>query len=122
MTNGTVRDLRVWDAARLLAGEVQRATAGPGARDAAELWAQTRSAAESVGANIAEGCGRSTTPDRGRFFVIALGSVRETQHHLRLCRDYELITSAQFLRLIGLAGVTRRMLESLIATLSSTER
>ncbi len=101
--------------------EVQKAVSGPRPREAAELWAQTRSAAESIGANIAEGCGRSTTPDRRRFFVIALGSVRETQHHLRLCRDYELITESQFLRLIGLAGVTRRMLESLIATMNSPE-
>ncbi|MDE3054193.1 MAG: four helix bundle protein [Gemmatimonadota bacterium] len=122
MTSGTVRDLRVWDAARLLAVEVQRAATGARARETADLWAQTRRAAESVGANIAEGCGRSTTPDRRRFFVIALGSVRETQHHLRLCRDYELIPEPQFLRLVGLAGVTRRMLESLIATMGPPER
>jgi four helix bundle protein len=116
-TKQGVRDLRVWDAARIPAVEVRRVAAGAPGRNASELWSQTRSAAESVGANIAEGCGRTTTPDRRRCFTIALGSLRETQHHLRICRNYELITDPQFLRLIGLAGVTRRMLEKLIGTL-----
>lgn len=121
MTTGTMRDLRVWDAARLMAVEGQRAADGARVREAAALWAQTRSAAESVGANVAEGCGRSTTTARRRFFVIALGSARGTHHHLRCCRDYDLIAEAQVLRLIGLADAMRRMLEALIATRGSTE-
>jgi len=113
-TTANVRDLRVWDAARTLALEVNRACEADRSRTRGDLWDQARRAAESVGANIAEGCGRPTIPDRCRFFGIAIASLRETQHHLHLCRDYELITEAQFLRLIGLASVTRRMLESLI--------
>ncbi len=114
---GNIRDLRVGDAARILAGEVSRARAGDRSRGASELWDQARRAAESVGANIAEGCGRSTGPDRRRCFVIAQGSLRETQHHLRRCRDEALITERQFLRLIGLSSVTRRMRDALIARL-----
>jgi four helix bundle protein len=39
--------------------------------------------ADSIGANIAEGCGRHTPNDNRRFIRIARGSLLETQHWLR---------------------------------------
>jgi four helix bundle protein len=39
----------------------------------------TRSA-DSIAANIAEGAGRRRDADRGRFYVIARGSLYETEH------------------------------------------
>ncbi len=113
-TTLNIRDLRVWDAACVLAAEVRRASNASAARQAADLWRQARRAADSVGANIAEGCGRPTIADRRRFFAISAGSLRETQHHLRLCRDYNMITDRDYQRLAGLASVTRRMLEALM--------
>ncbi len=116
-TTVTMRDLRVWDAARGLANAVQRASGAAHSRRARDLWGKARRAAESVGANIAEGCGRPFLADRRRFFGIALGSLRETQHHLRLCRDYGVLVETEYLRLAGLTSVTRRMLESLMGRL-----
>lgn len=114
-----VRDLRVWDAARRLALEVRRAAdAARGVGDG-ELWSQARRAADSVGANIAEGCGRPTPADRRRFFAIGVASLRETQHHLRTCYDYELLSEQDYQRLAGLAAVTRRMLEALSNRISA---
>ena len=40
-------------------------------------------AADSIGANIAEGNGRRDTADNRRFVRIAWGSLNETQHFLR---------------------------------------
>jgi four helix bundle protein len=116
-TTTRVRDLKVWDAARELARNVRDAARVSPDEGYAELWGQLKRAADSVGANIAEGCGRPTLPDRRRFFAIAIASLRETQHHLRACLDYELITDREYQRLVGLASVTRRMLESLSARL-----
>ncbi len=114
-TAANVRDLKVWEAARLLAREVRRAAEANRGDGSGDLWTQAKRAADSVGANIAEGCGRPTTADRRRFFAIAVGSLRETQHHLRACHDYGLMAEREYLRLAGLTSVTRRMLESLSA-------
>jgi len=40
-------------------------------------------AADSIGANIAEGAGRNTIPDKKRFAIIARGSLFEVKHWLR---------------------------------------
>lgn len=47
------------------------------------LGTQIVKAADSVGANIAEGTGRGTPTDNRRFARIARGSLNETQHWLR---------------------------------------
>ncbi len=104
----------MWGAACLLAGAVRRAAQDAEPGRATDLWRQARRAADSIGANIAEGAGRRTPEDRLRYFGIAAGSIRETQHHLRLCRNYELIPGPEYLRLIGLTSVTRRMLDALM--------
>ena len=40
---------------------------------------QLRRAASSVALNLSEGTGKRTGKDRGRFFFIAMGSIRECQ-------------------------------------------
>ena len=40
-------------------------------------------AADSIGANIAEGVGKKSYPEQRRFTLIARGSMYETQHWLR---------------------------------------
>ena len=52
-------------------------------------------AADSVGANIAEGCGRGTFRDNRRFVQIARGSLNETRHWLRRAFKRELLTAEQ---------------------------
>lgn len=52
-------------------------------------------AADSVGANIAEGCGRSSYNDNKRFMYIARGSLNETKHWLQIAKNRKLVTDKQ---------------------------
>jgi four helix bundle protein len=56
-------------------------------------------AADSVGANIAEGAGRGVSQDNRRFVRIARGSLNETQHWLRRAFSRGLLTTEQGKRL-----------------------
>ena len=51
-------------------------------------------AADSIGANIAEGTGRHNFKDNKRFVRTARGSLNETQHFLRRAFKRKLLTSA----------------------------
>lgn len=52
-------------------------------------------AADSIGANIAEGVGRGSFQDNRRFVKVARGSLNETQHWLRRAYSRNLLTDEQ---------------------------
>src|SRR5947208_2449831 len=52
-------------------------------------------AADSIGANIAEGTGRGTYADNRRFVRVARGSLYETMHFLRRAFKRRLLTQPQ---------------------------
>ena len=116
------RKLRVWSAAHRLTLLVYRATAGfpPGERYG--LVSQLRRSSASIGANIAEGCGRGSDADARRCFQIALGSACEVLNHALLARDLGLIDEASFVALEDEASPVRRMLVRLVERLRRPAR
>lgn len=58
-------------------------------RLSSHLKEQLSRAASSIVLNLAEGAGRGTRADQGRFFQIAFGSLRECQAILDLAQDSE---------------------------------
>ena len=52
-------------------------------------------AADSVGANIAEGAGRGTPKDNKRFIRISRGSLNETKYWLRRATSRKMISDEQ---------------------------
>ena len=75
---------------------------------------QLNRAALSISANIAEGNGRFTKPDRRNFFGIARGSVQECVPLLELARRRSLMTDAKHDELKGQLEEISRMLSGLI--------
>ena len=55
------------------------------------LGIQLVEAADSIGANIAEGYGRGSFQDNKRFVRIAIGSLNETKHWLKLSYQRQLM-------------------------------
>ncbi len=69
----------------------------PFARDA--VGKQLVRAADSIGANIAEGTGRGTYKDNCHFARIGRGSLNETRHFLRRAYRRRLLTDEQIQKL-----------------------
>jgi len=76
---------------------------------------QLLKAAQSVRANIAEGFGRSTLPDRNSRLAIARGEAEETIMHLRANLTAKRITPADYWPLHNRAVTIVKMLNSLLA-------
>ena len=81
------RELKVWERAHRLTLNVYRATKTFPREELYGLTSQIRRAACSIGANIAEGAGKTSRPEFARFLQIALGSASELEYEILLSRD-----------------------------------
>jgi four helix bundle protein len=78
-----------------------------------------RRAAVSIGANLAEGCGRRTNAEMARFVRISMGSASELDHHLSLCKDLGFLHEEDYKRTSrGLIEV-RKMLSALLDSIET---
>lgn len=107
------KDLVVWEKAHALTLELYQATRAFPKEELYGITSQMRRAAASIGANLAEGCGRRTDGEFGRFLLIAMGSASELTYHLLLARDLKLLKEIDYVRLDGQLAEVRRMLTSL---------
>ena len=108
------RKLQVWEKAHQLTLAAYRATRPFPPEELYGLTTQIRRSAVSIPANIAEGCGRGTPGERGRFFRISMGSASELEYHLLLARDLSLLGTALYDELNAAVVEVKRMLWSLI--------
>jgi four helix bundle protein len=74
------RQLKVWERSHHLTLKVYVHTRNFPKDELYGLTAQMRRAAASIGANIAEGCGRRGDAELGRFLQIAMGSACELEY------------------------------------------
>jgi four helix bundle protein len=81
------RKLNVWKKSHLLANYIYKATDSFPKAETFGLTSQIRRACVSIPANIAEGCGRGTQPELGRFLQIASGSAHELEYLLHLAGE-----------------------------------
>ena len=87
--------LRVYQLSEKLADEVWRVVRKWDHFSRDTIGKQLVRAADSVGANIAEGTGRGSYQDNRRFIRIARGSLYETRHFLRRAFKRSLLNEAQ---------------------------
>jgi len=110
---GDYKRLKVWRRAHELTCTLYRVTRAFPQRDQFVLGDQILRAAISVGANIAEGCGRNGDGELRRFLNIALGSANELRYLLELAIDVGVLEPAQGGSLIAATDAICRMLSAL---------
>ena len=95
MAKSAFENLKVYQMSEKLADEIWDVVLGWDrfARDT--VGSQIVRAADSIGANIAEGSGRGSFQDNRRFIRIARGSLKETQHFLRRAYKRKLLDDNQ---------------------------
>jgi four helix bundle protein len=113
------KNLKVWSKAHELTLAIYRTTRKFPREEIYGLTSQIRRAAASVGANIAEGCGRRSDPELKRFVQIARGSASELEYHLLLARDLQLLAADEFTNLEAGVLEIQRMLASLMQRLQA---
>jgi four helix bundle protein len=115
------RDLRVWNEAHRLALALYKATQVFPKEERFGLTSQIRRAAISIGANLAEGCGRRSDGEMRRFVLVALGSASELSYHLLPASGLTFLSHVQYMDLSVRAERVLKMLSALSARLRSVE-
>lgn len=99
MTRTNFEKLRVYRLAEKLADQVWEVVHRWDNFSRDTVGKQLVRAADSVGANIAEGAGRGRFLDNKRFVRMARGSLNETKHWLRRAYKRSLLTKTQISQL-----------------------
>ena len=83
-------------------------------REYSNIRSQLRRAAESVPANIVEGCGRQSQKEFANYLQNAISSANEVEYELLQARDYGLLTPHDWEALTADVMEIRRMLFGLV--------
>jgi four helix bundle protein len=95
MARSNFETLQVYQRSEKLADVIWDVASTWGALARDTVGKQIIRAADGIGANIAEGCGRGSYQDNRRFVRIARGSLNETKHWLRRAYRRKLLNSQE---------------------------
>ena len=107
-------DLQVWERSHRLTLAIYAATVKFPREELYGLTSQIRRCAVSIGANIAEGCGKMGNNEFHRFLQIAAGSASELDYELLLANDLGYLTRPDYSRIADELLQIRKMLSSLL--------
>jgi four helix bundle protein len=107
------RDLKVWQSAMQLAGEVYRLSAKFPKHEIYGLASQIQRSAVSVPSNIAEGHGRNSNKEFHHFLGVALGSLAELETQLILAQQFGYLTEEAINPVLQISDETGKMLKGL---------
>jgi four helix bundle protein len=113
------RQLKVWEKSHQMTLAAYRITSAFPRDERYGMSSQLRRSAASIGANIAEGCGRRSRREFARFLTIALGSASEFEYHLLLAFDLGLVEAGDYQLLEANVTEAKRMLTGFIKKLMS---
>jgi four helix bundle protein len=113
-------DLRVWQEAHTLTLSLYRLTKSFPKDELYGLTSQIRRSCISIEANLAEGCGRRSDAELGRFVQIAMGSASELACHLLVARDLSLVAASDYQESHIRLTRVRRMLTSLLQSIENS--
>lgn len=111
------KDLLVWQKGTLLVTEVYRLSEKYPKAEIFGLTSQTRRAAVSIPANIAEGYARKHRAEYIQFLRIAFGSGAELETHLLIAQNLKFITKDDAKKTASLLDEVMRMLNGLLSSL-----
>ena len=114
------RDLLVWQRAMDIAVSTYQLSQQYPRDELFGLTSQSRRAAASIAANIAEGYGRSSRPSYAHFLRIAQGSLKELETHLILAERVGLAARTSTDDLLAKADELGRMFRALIGKLEKS--
>ncbi len=112
-------NLQVYKLGEKLADEVWRVVTGWEQFPKSTVGRQMVRAADSVGANIAEGSGRGSFQDNRRFVRMARGSLNETKHWLRRAYRLSLLSTEDVKRIRPLIDEVAPKLNAYLRSIGS---
>jgi len=113
------KDLKLWVKSHEITLKIYSITRCFPKEEIYSLTSQIRRCSSSMPANIAEGCGKNSNTDFGRFLNIALGSANETEYFLLLAKDLGYLTIDDHRLLERSINEVKAMLISLIQKVRS---
>jgi four helix bundle protein len=111
------RDLRVWQDAMTLAESCYRLTRQFPREELFGLTSQSRRAAGSIPANIAEGHGRENTGSFVQHLRISQGSLKELETHLLLADRVDIMPEQDLQPVLAQCESLSKMIRTLIRSL-----